>query len=253
MSKLVNKETSESDYEVDPFDRKEIQAILEAAEGQIKNFFQFAFFTGLRTSELIALEWGDIDWINGQLYVSRAFVSGEIKKTKTKGSKRQVLLLPPALEALQAQKSHTFMQGQTIFHAPFSNQPWTSPISIRHSAWLPLLRRAGVRYRNPYQTRHTYASMMLSNGENLMWVARQMGHVNIEMVMKTYGKWLPDHSLVAGYRPVHNWQSHIQVKKDNGPNLAPKQENDDPFFKKTLINQGMKLASPRGFEPLLPP
>lgn len=166
LSKLVDKETSESDYEVDPFDKKEIKAILNTAEGQIKNLIQFAFFTGLRTSELIALEWGDIDWIHGLLYVDRAFVNGKIKKTKTKAGKRQVLLLAPALEALKAQKVHTFMEGKRVFHAPFSNQPWTSAFQIRHSAWLPVLRRAGLRYRNPYQTRHTYASMMLSNGEN---------------------------------------------------------------------------------------
>src|SRR5262249_53214515 len=158
----------------------------------------FAFFTGLRTGELIALEWGDIDWIKGQAYVKRSFVEGEIKPTKTKAGKREVLLLPPALEALKAQKPFTFMVGKNVFHTPFSNKPWSSPFQIRHSGWLPILRRAGVRYRNPYQTRHTYASMMLSNGENIMWVAKQMGHANIEMVIKTYGKWIPDNSVVSG-------------------------------------------------------
>lgn len=60
LAKLINKETSHSDYEVDPFNKKEVEAILNVAEGQIKNFFQFAFFSGLRTSELIAIEWNDI-------------------------------------------------------------------------------------------------------------------------------------------------------------------------------------------------
>lgn len=213
LAKLVNKETSESDYEVDPFNKLEIEAILNAAEPQVKNFFQFAFFTGLRTSELIALDWSDIDWIGGFIYITKAYVSGRIKPTKTKGSKRQVLLLPPALEALKAQKQYTFMKGGRIFHAPFSNEPWTSPFQIRHAAWYPLLRRAGVRYRNPYQTRHTYASMMLSNGENLMWVARQLGHVNTEMVMKTYGRWIPDVTTLSGYKPVNDWSQHIETSE----------------------------------------
>lgn len=52
------------------------------------------------------------------------------------------------------------------------------------------MKKAGVCYRNPYQTRHTYASMMLSGGENIMWLPSQMGHVDTEMVMRTYGKWI---------------------------------------------------------------
>jgi integrase len=253
LSKLVNKETSESDYEVDPFDKKEIEAILKTAKDQVKNLFQFAFFTGLRTSELIALEWGDIDWIHGQVHVDRAFVSGVIKKTKTKAGKRQVLLLPPALEALKAQKLYTFMEGKRVFHASFSNQPWSSPFQIRHSAWAPLLRRAGVRYRNPYQTRHTYASMMLSSGENIMWVAKQMGHANIETVIKVYGRWIPDSSVSGGYKPVNNWGRHLQLKEEFCPVYVPQTLKNEVFEEKILINQIVNLASPRGFEPLLPP
>ncbi len=47
--------------------------------------------------------------------------------------------------------------------------------------------------------------MMLSAGENIMWVASQMGHVDTEIVMKTYGKWIPDNSLRLGYKPLNNW------------------------------------------------
>jgi integrase len=49
-----------------------------------------------------------------------------------------------------------------------------------------------VRYRNPYQTRHTYASTLLSANENPWWVAKQMGHVDVEMVFRHYGKWIPN-------------------------------------------------------------
>lgn len=227
LNKLIDKETSKSDYEVDPFDRKEIAAILNTAEGQVKNLFQFAFFTGLRPSELIALEWNDIDWINGQAHISRAIVYGRVKKPKTKAGIRNVLLLPPALEALKAQKPFTFMKSKYVFHTPFSDKPWSAPFQIRHEAWVPILRKAGVRYRNPYQMRHTYASMMLSNGENIMWVAKQMGHVNIEMVMRIYGKWLPDNSIATGYKPVNDWSKHVELTKTNGPVVAPQSFKND--------------------------
>ncbi|HAT1771546.1 tyrosine-type recombinase/integrase [Legionella pneumophila] len=210
ISKLLSKQTSKSNFKVDPFNKNEVKAILEATHHeQIRNLFQFAFFTGLRTSELIALEWGDIDLAHGIINVVRAVVKKQIKGTKTIAGKRQVMLLPPAIEALNAQMNYTFELGKRVFHNPRTNQPWETDHQIRRTAWVHTMKKAGIRYRNPYQTRHTYASMMLSSGENIMWVASQMGHVDTEMVMKTYGKWIPDDSSKKGYKPINNWGTYI--------------------------------------------
>jgi len=214
ISKLLSKETSKSDFKVDPFDRGEVKAILEAAHHeQIKNLFQFAFFTGLRTSELIALEWEDVDLSNGLVHVVRAVVKKQIKGTKTSAGTRVVMLLPPAMDALNAQKKYTVEGAERVFHNPRTNKSWETDHQIRRTAWIHTIKKAGVRYRNPYQTRHTYASMMLSGGENIMWVASQMGHVDTEMVMRTYGKWIPDDSAKKGYQPVNDWGGYINKKK----------------------------------------
>ena len=45
---------------------------------------------------------------------------------------------------------------------PRTNSPWESDAQIRKTLWEPLCKRAGVRYRNPYQVRHTYASTLLT-------------------------------------------------------------------------------------------
>mgnify|MGYP000017621823 CR=1 FL=1 len=52
------------------------------------------------------------------------------------------------------------------------------------------LKRTDIKYRNPYQTRHTFASMLLSRGENPMFVAQQMGHKDWSMIIKVYGRWI---------------------------------------------------------------
>jgi len=205
LSKLLNKNSKISKFSVDPFSTEEIHKILDNAQAQTRNLFQFAFFSGLRTSELIALEWGDIDWLNDVVHVSRAVVEKQSKSTKTKAGIRDVMLLPPALEALKSQKTFTFLQGSRVFHNPKTDAPWETDAQIRHSAWTHILKKAGVRYRNPYQTRHTYASTLLSGGENPWWVAKQMGHENIEMIMRHYGKWIPDASKKNGYETVINW------------------------------------------------
>lgn len=212
IAKLLSKETSKSDFKVDPFNKQEIAAILAAAHNpQIKHLFQFAFFTGLRTSELIALEWDDIDFKHGLVHVRRAVVKKQVKGPKTSSGERKVMLLPPAIAALELQKSYTLNIGKRVFHNPRTNQPWETDHQIRRTAWIHTIKKAGVRYRNPYQTRHTYASMMLSGGENIMWLAEQMGHVDTEMVIKTYGKWIPDDSAKVGYHPVNNWGEFFEI------------------------------------------
>jgi len=205
VAKLLSKETLTSDYAPDPFNAEEIQAILAHAEEQARNLFQFAFFTGLRPSELIALEWSDIQ--EGSIQVCRAVVEKKEKCTKTKAGMRSVILLPPALWALKAQRILTGASGGRVFYHPIKGKGWETDYQIREVAWKPALKKAGVRYRNPYQTRHTYASLLLSKGENMLWVAKQMGHRDTEMVIKTYGKWIPQSESKEGYRPVHDWGS----------------------------------------------
>ena len=167
VNRLLDKSTSKSTYEIDPLDENEIRILLRSTKGQLKNLFQFALFTGLRTSELIGLEWEDIDLVNNRVRVQRAVVDKQIKVTKTRAGTREVTLFPPALASLVDQKKYTFLHSKRVFHNPKSDSPWETDKQIRESAWRPALKKAGIRYRNPYQTRHTYASMLASNGENL--------------------------------------------------------------------------------------
>jgi len=205
INRLINKDMAKSRYEVNPFNIEEIKVILKVSDGQIRNLLQFAFFSGLRTSELIALSWSDVDWHRKIVTINKSFVCGELKETKTLSGKRELLLLPPALEALELQKKYTFSQKDRVFHNPKTNKPWINSDQIYNTAWLPTIKLAKVKYRNPYQTRHTYASMMLSGGENILWVAQQMGHTNIDTLIKHYSRWIPNSDIVAGYVTVNDW------------------------------------------------
>lgn len=191
-----------------PCTKDEMRLILENCDPQSRNLFQFAFWSGLRTSELIALEWNDIDFAKGVICVSRASVKRIIKQPKTHAGKRDVKILPFALEALERQKEFTFAIGGRIFHNPRTNTPWEIDNQIRATSWLPAITAAGVPYRNPYQTRHTYASMLLSAGENPMWVAQQMGHADWGMIRKRYGRWIPETDSTAGSKVIQQWSQN---------------------------------------------
>jgi len=191
MKKLMRTKPK-SEYEVDHFTREEVVSILEHA-GACRPLWQFAFWSGLRTSELIALDMQDIQ--DTVIKVRRAVVVHvERNTTKTEAGKRDVVILPGARQALAALTHKT---GR-VFRHPKTGEGWIDDQQLR-KAWIQILKRAGVRYRNPYQTRHTYASMLLSTGENPLWVAEQMGHADTEMITRTYGKWLPPRD---GYTPI---------------------------------------------------
>lgn len=201
--------------DVDPFSAEERSAILKALahEPQAYNLVQFAFSTGLRTSELVALDWRDIDWIRGVVVVSRTMTQGMEKPedgTKTDAGFREVKLLAPAMQALTAQKAHTFIKGAEIFQRPRTGERWTGDKAIRESMWIPALKKAGVRYRNPYQTRHTFASMMLMVGEHVMWVAKQMGHTDWSLTAKRYSRWIPSDMPDAGKQFEAAWSAFGQ-------------------------------------------
>ncbi len=207
VSKLVSRDQARTDYEVDPFTEEEINAILKAAleyDPRIRNLLQFAFYSGLRTSELFGLMWGDVDWRKMVVRVQRAVVERKVKETKTKSSIRDVILLPAAVNALKDQKQYSFVGGEFIFVRPRDRGPFVDYEHLERP-WKHILKRAKVRYRNPYQTRHTYASHLLSGGENPLFVAQQMGHKTTEMIMRHYGRWVEQgeqkqqHVFVSGF------------------------------------------------------
>ncbi|WP_460107704.1 Arm DNA-binding domain-containing protein [Pseudomonas sp. H1_F01] len=194
--------------DVDPFSSEEQQAVLGALSGQARYMMQFALWTGLRTSELVALNWGDIDWLREEVMVTRAMTQaskGNAETTKTAAGRRSVKLLKPAMEALKAQKAHTFLADAEVFQNPRTLERWAGDGPIRKTMWVPAMKKAGVRYRRPYQTRHTYASMMLSAGEHPMWVAKQMGHTDWTMIARVYGRWMPPEMDNSGTKAVERF------------------------------------------------
>ena len=90
---------------------------------------------------------------------------------------------------------------------PRTNKPWIGDAQIRKTAWQPALKRAGVRYRYLYQTRHTFASTLLSSGENPIWVAAMMGHKDWTMIARVYGRWIPSLTQDAGQKVAALWNT----------------------------------------------
>lgn len=190
----------------EPFNTDEMTLVISQLDAPMANQFTFAFWTGLRTGETIALRVNDLQLDKNRILVRRSLSRGVLKTTKT-DKQRWVNLLPPAKAAIERQLELFKAPGGWVFPNPFTRRRWANDAKITRR-WTKALRRAGVRYRRPYQTRHTYASMMLSAGENIMYVAQQMGHADWSMLVKVYADWIPSSSA----QPAGSLVSNVHQK-----------------------------------------
>ena len=71
------------------------------------------------------------------------------------------------------------------------------PEHFRCLVWIPLLKRAGLRYRKPHTLGHTFASMLIQAGESLAYVKEQLGHSSITITVDTYGPLIPGTNKAA--------------------------------------------------------
>lgn len=196
----------------DPFTLEEIQKISATETDRVSEKFMIRLncYLGLRLSELMALSWGDIDLDKKTISIKRAVVNGKYKVPKTKSSVRTVALLEPAekvlteyiqqdrkeltrsIQVLNADnKTVENVEVSFVFYNTYTQAPYIHDSYFSDRFFRQLLLNAGVRYRGANQTRHTYASHLISAGIPLSWVALQMGHSSIKMLEKHYAKWLP--------------------------------------------------------------
>lgn len=203
----------------DPFDLGEVDVILSHLRAhrpeQVLNFVQVMFFTGLRTSEGIALKWANIDFRKKEMLIEGANVYDEETDTTKTFEARVVKLTGKAAEALERQKAHTLLERSHVFHDPKTGKPWAyAKITDVRSFWDATLTKTGIRYRRPYNMRHTYATIGLMSGAKPGFLAKQLGH-SLRMFFTVYAKW------------ISSSDDDLEMEKMDGmigrtiPNLSP--------------------------------
>lgn len=204
----------------DPLTREEFVRLINACQHQqTKNLWSLAVYTGLRHGEIAALAWEDIDLKAGTMTIRRNYTKmGEFTLPKTDaGTDRVIHLISPAIDALKSQAEFTRLgkqylvevklreYGRTDHHActfvfnpqiPRSNSKagYNYAVGSIGAIWDSAIRRAGIRTRKAYQSRHTYACWSLSSGANPTFIASQMGHSSAHMIYNVYGAWMPESS-----------------------------------------------------------
>lgn len=174
-----------------PFTPEEVKKLIQFASGWFKTYLQLAFFSGMRPGEILALRWENIDFEAKRIHIRRTMHKGALGTPKT-GRERIIDMLSIVEQGLKEQYKITGLNYEYIFSHSIGRKPYGSPRSIVKNHWRPLLRRCGFALRHLYDTRHTFATMMLLAGEDILWVSQMLGHSTIATTMKYYIKYIPN-------------------------------------------------------------
>ena len=192
--------------QVDPFCGEEASAIVEWMYVNFKKpavrifaaYFEFAFYSGMRTGEIAALRWDEVDIEQRVAHVCRIVVDGAVQeRTKTKYA-RTVMLNSRALNALQRAREiadERLGQRRRVKNAsgyvfpPSGGSEFIGRPSQTGEKFSKALAALKIRARPQYNCRHTYATMCLMAGMNTAFIAGQLGH-SVQVLLTTYAKWL---------------------------------------------------------------
>jgi integrase len=181
------------DEEIKAFTPEQLATVIELAPERHRLFLELLAATGLRISEAIALQ-----RLHVQLYtpepevcVRRALVRGRIEPPKTKHGRREVRLPDSLAAKLRAHLAAQPDQDSTaILFANDIGGP-LDPANLRPRVVKPLVRQAGAPWAGFHTFRHTFASMHLRRGTNLLQLSRALGHHSPAFTLTRYTHLLP--------------------------------------------------------------
>lgn len=187
--------------EIMPLTAAEVPVLLQTTADNFPYHYEFfltAIHTGMRSGELRGFQWSDVDFRDKFIIVRRSIDnSGRINPTKTSKIRRVDLsdALHTALKQLKARRAKEWKERglNKIPEWVFCTQEGT-PLdvqNIKNRVFFPCLELAELRRIRFHDLRHTFASLLISNGESLAYVKDQLGHSSIKMTVDVYGHLVP--------------------------------------------------------------
>lgn len=177
--------------EMDFLTPEEVRSFLDHVNPTYYTLFLTAVMTGMRRGEVLALQWGDVDWNSNQILVRRSYSKGEFIQPKTKNSIRRIVISPVLKQSLN--RHRTFGKDLEM-DLIFSNEVGLplDPDNLIKREFHPALDRAGLRRIRFHDLRHTYASILIAQGENIKFVQSQLGHASAKTTLDRYGHLMPN-------------------------------------------------------------
>lgn len=178
---------SKDDNQYSMEDAKQLMKLInDEAPLKYKCFFNLAFTSGMRRSEMIGLEWRDIDFKTGVINIRRVgnYTSATGKytdTTKTKNSKRCVIVPKFMIDILAEYKQ------ENQFDRVFVQQNGDPMHSNTPYNWLERFCKShNIQFHGIHKFRHLYASILINSGLDVATVSRCLGHSQISTTLNIY-------------------------------------------------------------------
>lgn len=210
----------------------EIQPFLNAiadVDLNEKVAYELALFCGLRRSEILGLKESDVDIVNGliSIHETRHRVDGEdiTQDTKTKRSTR-VLALPDILlldiaRLLEVHRQFPYEKTDYLIQDGFGNPLGGQALSSRLDR---LEKEKGLPHVTLHGLRHTYASILHSQGVDMANISAELGHANLITTANLYTHIL--NSPTNASRGIANTINNLRLPQNNDAKMLPNSENE---------------------------
>jgi len=204
---LRSRKDKEEKFQPSPLTPDEQTKLLNAARAESLERYALllvALRTGLRRGEVVALQWGDIQFgaddtnVSRFIEVRRNYVYGRFTSPKSHRSRRVDMsaeLRRTLLELRDTRLLEAFAAGKSSiaeeFVFPSSTGGVLDPDNMIRDCFLPTLQAAGIRAIRFHDLRHTFGAMLIATGAPLNYVKEQLGHASIQITVDTYGHLIP--------------------------------------------------------------
>ena len=170
----------------------EITALLDAVEDPKYNMlFRLAIMSGARQGEMLGLKWSDIDWDSNQIHIKRTFNNQAWYAPKSKTSIRKIDIGPSTMTALKRWRLQCPVTELNLVFPNGAGQPINHNNMInRH--FVKGLENAELETIRFHDLRHTYASLLIEQGENIKYIQTQLGHSSPTVTLNVYAHLMKD-------------------------------------------------------------
>jgi len=190
--------------EVDPFNTEQIRAVLASAMAVDHDFgvlVQVMVQTGVRPGEGLGIRRCDLDLDRAEVHVQVTWSHSRLGPTKTRKTRVVSLLFPvsevrqvwrPADAGLETRRVLDGLRGLKILPADPEGRIWGMSATTFDRLWRRALKKSGLAFRKPHTLRHSFASILLSRGANILAIQKAGGWRSAQVLLQVYAKWIEE-------------------------------------------------------------
>jgi integrase len=185
--------------EIQPLTAAELDHLLNTVQQHYPDHYALFLLlarTGMRIGEALALKWADIDFNSRFIKVERSVRKGRVSTPKS-GKSRRVDMSPQLADTLKIHLTESKKRGLALGigepEIVFMNSRGTMIDTNNWRRWVfnKALAKAKMRRIRIHDLRHTYATIRLAAGHNIVDVSNQLGHHSVTLTLDVYGHWVP--------------------------------------------------------------